>query len=207
MCTTLLKGYWGVLGPDFCTVGPKLRPRAQNEARPQSGLCQGGRNVGHKSSCHVLETARDGSRRRLDSASCSPHLKQASSRSKPRQIEASGAISSALCTPSSFPDGSEVLRLVARLKAGYKWSDSAHFQPALGSLAREGAFGSQVRDDQRRWNARWPLHRTRSQLTDSWLPNVTHLAWCTVCSSVVGRLRWRSQYQDVLKHERRAGMY
>jgi len=33
----------------------------------------------------------------------------------------------------AFPDGSKVLRLVARLKAGYKWSDSAHFQQPLGS--------------------------------------------------------------------------
>jgi len=59
----ILKGYWGVLGPDFRTVGPKRRPGAQNEARPQSVLCQGGRKVGYKSACHVLETARDGSRR------------------------------------------------------------------------------------------------------------------------------------------------
>jgi len=133
MCTTLLGGYWGVLGPDFRTVGPKRRPGAQNGARRQPGLCQGGRNVGYKSACHLLETARDGSRRRPDSASCSPPLKQATSRSKPRKIEASGAISSTLCTPSPFPDGSQVLRLVARLKAGYKWSDSAHFQQPLGS--------------------------------------------------------------------------
>jgi len=88
MCTTLLGGYWGVLGPNFLTVGPKRRPGAQNGARPQPGLCQGGRNVGYKSACHVLETARDGSRRRPDSASCSPPLKQATSRSKPRKIEA-----------------------------------------------------------------------------------------------------------------------
>jgi len=158
MCTTLLGGYWRVLGPDFRTVGPKRRPGAQNEARPQPGLCQGGRNVGYKSARHVLETARDGSRRRLDSAYCSPPLKQATSRSKRRQIEASGANSSALCTRSPFPDGSQVLRLVARLKAGYKWTDWAHFQQPLGSLAQEGGSGSQVRDDQRRWNARRPLH-------------------------------------------------
>jgi len=158
MCTTLLGGYWRVLGPDFRTVGPKRRPGAQNEARPQPGLCQGGRNVGYKSARHVLETARDGSRRRLDSAYCSPPLKQATSRSKRRQIEASGANSSALCTRSPCPDGSQVLRLVARPKAGYKWTDWAHFQQPLGSLAREGGSGSQVRDDQRRWNARRPLH-------------------------------------------------
>jgi len=116
MCTTLLGGYWCVLGPDFRTVEPKRRPGAQNGARPQPGLCQGGRNVGYKSACHAL--VGDGSRRRPDSASCSPPLKQATSRSQPRQIKASGAISSALCTPSPFPDGSQVLRLVARLKAG-----------------------------------------------------------------------------------------
>jgi len=152
MCTTLLGGYWGVLRPDSRTVGPKRRPGAQNRARRQPGLCQGGRNVGYKSACHVLERARDGSRRRPDSASCSPPLKQATSRSKPRKIEASGAISSTICTPSPFPDGSQVPRLVARLKAGYKWSDSAHFQQPLGSWAREGGCGSQVRDDQRRWD-------------------------------------------------------
>jgi len=139
----------GVLGTDFRTVGPKRRPRAQNGARPQPGQCQGGRNMGYKSACHVLETARDGSRRRPDSASFSPPLKQATSRSKPKPVEASGAISSALWTPSPFPDGSQVLRLVARLKAGYKWSDSAHFQQPLGSLAREGGSGSQFRGDQR----------------------------------------------------------
>jgi len=139
--------YWG---PISVLWGRNGGP-AQNGARPQAGLCQGGRSVGYKSACHVLETARDGSRRRPDSASCSPPLKQATSRSKPRQIQASGAISSALWTPSPFPDGSQVLRLVARLKAGYKWRDSAHFQQPLGSLAREGGSGSQVRDDQRRW--------------------------------------------------------
>ena len=88
MCTTLLGGYWGVLGPDFRTVGPKRRPRAQNGARPQPGLCQGGRNVGYKSACHVLETTPDGSRRRPDSTSCSPLLKQATRRSEPRKIDA-----------------------------------------------------------------------------------------------------------------------
>ena len=45
--------YWGVLGPDFRTVGPKRRPGAQNGARPQPGLCQAGRNVGYKSACQV----------------------------------------------------------------------------------------------------------------------------------------------------------
>jgi len=182
MCTTLLGGYWGVLRPD---LGPKRRPGAENGARPQPGQCQGGRNVGYKSACHVLETARDGSRRRPDFTSCSPPLKQATSRSKPRPIEASGAISSALWTPSPFPDGSQVLRLVARLKASYKWSDSDHFQQPLGSLAREGGSGSQVRDDQRLRKARRPVPCTRAQLTDSWLPYVTHHAWCTVCGSFV----------------------
>jgi len=147
-----------IWGWDTNTIFGHVDPhRRENGARPQPGLCQGGRNVGYKSACHVLETARDGSRRRPDSASCSPPLKQATSRSKPRKIEASGAISSALWTPSPFPDGSQVLRLVARLKAGYKWSDSAHFQQPLGSLAREGGSGSQVRDDQRRWKARRPV--------------------------------------------------
>jgi len=186
-------------------VGPKRRPRAQHEVRPQFGLCQGGPSVGYKSACHVLETARDGSTRRLDPASCSPPLKQATSRSKPRQIEASGVILSALCTRSPFSDGSRVLRLVARMKAGYKWSDLAHFQQPLGSLAREGGSGSQVRDDQRRWNARRHLQLTPAQLTDSRLPNLKHHAWCTVSGSLISRLRWRSQNQDVLKHERRAG--
>jgi len=94
--------------------------------------------VGYKSACHLLETARDGLRRRPDSASCSPPLKQATSRSKPRKIEASGANFSTLCTPSPFPAGLQVLRLVARLKAGYKWSDSAHFQQPKRSAHKIG---------------------------------------------------------------------
>jgi len=36
---------------------------------------------------------------------------------------------------------------VARLKAGYKWSDSAHFQQPLGSLAREGGCGMDGKND------------------------------------------------------------
>jgi len=155
--SAILGGYSGILGPNFRTVGPKRKPGAQNEARPQPSLGQGGRNVGYNCACHVLETARDGPRRRLDSASCNTRLKQTTSRSKPRQIEASGAVSSVLCTPSPFPDGCQVLRLVAWLNAGYKWSDSAHFQQPLGSLGREGGSGSQVTDDQCRWNARRPL--------------------------------------------------
>jgi len=103
MCTTLLGGYWGVLGPEFCTVGPKRRPGAQNGARPQPALCQAGRNVGYKSACQVLETARNGSRRRPDFASCSPPLKQATSRSKPRKIEASGAILSGTVHTLAIP--------------------------------------------------------------------------------------------------------
>lgn len=54
-CTTLLEGYWAVLGPDFRTAGPKRRPGAQIGALPQPGLCQGGGNVGYRSSCHLLE--------------------------------------------------------------------------------------------------------------------------------------------------------
>jgi len=103
MCTTLLGGYWGVLGSDFRTVGPKRRPGAQNGARTQPGLCQGGRNVGYKSACRVLETTRAGSRRRPDSTSCSPPLKQATNRSKARQIEAARPTSAAWPTRSSPP--------------------------------------------------------------------------------------------------------
>jgi len=146
MCTILLGGYWGALGPDFRTVGSKWRPGAQNGARPQHGLCQGGRNVGYKSACHVIETARDGLRRRPDSVSRSPPLQQATSPSSPWQLEASGAVLLALCTPSPFSDGSQVIWHVARLKAGYKWSDSDHFQQPLCSWAWEGGSGTQVRD-------------------------------------------------------------
>jgi len=58
-CTTLLGGYWGVLGPDFRTVGPKRRPGPKwspAAGRPVPGRPKRGLQV-------CMSRTRDGSRR------------------------------------------------------------------------------------------------------------------------------------------------
>jgi len=180
MCITLLGPYWAVLGPELRTGGTKQKPGAQSGARAQPGLFQGGRNVGYKSACRVLEMDRDGLRRRPDTTPWSPPLQQTSIRSRHIRIEASeNNLESPTVTLANHrrPPGPATC---ARLTAGHMCRVQAQIQQPLGSLVSTGGSGLQIRGDTRRWIPGRPPHIIRTQLTYAWLTNVAQPAWGTV---------------------------
>jgi len=106
-------------------------------------------------------------------------------------------------SPWPFPGGSQILRHVARLRAGYKWRARVQIQQQLGRFASIRSFRSQIRGDHIRWISRRPPLLICRQMIGSWLTMVTHPDCCTVCGPSCSRLIFQELIQTQPKRGRR----